>query len=93
MKVIIGLNKKILKMNWTTLNKANKTISNYDHIICDIPLGKCVIEWKSWKDNPSYDISVNGEWIAVEYDLETAKEKTRNYVITKYNELKLFIGE
>jgi len=80
------------KIHWTAECKPNMGVSHYDHTISETPLGKFIIEWKSWKENPSYDIQLNGEWIGCEYDLNDAKEKAKEYLANKYNELKLYLG-
>lgn len=48
-------------MNWTEPQSGKEGISSYDHVICETPLGKIMIEWKSWKDNPPYCIMLNNE--------------------------------
>ncbi len=79
-------------MNWTEESNPKEGVSYYDHTISETPLGKCIIEWKSWKENPSYDIQLNDEWIGCESDLETAKEAAKVYLVNRLNELKLFLG-
>lgn len=74
-------------MNWTEPQKAKEGISWYDHVILETPIGRAIIEWKSWKDSPSYDVQIGNDWVGCEYDLETAKELARVYLKTKYEEL------
>lgn len=77
-------------MNWTPESSPNEN-SNYDHIICETPLGRMIIEWKSWKVRPSYHIMLEGIWIGAEYSLDEAKQRARNYLIEKLEELKRFL--
>jgi hypothetical protein len=60
-------------MKWTEPTKAAEGVSFYDHVIAETPIGRMIIEWKSWKDQPSYDVMINNDWVGVEYDLEDAK--------------------
>lgn len=77
-------------MNWSEIKEPNKEVS-YNHVILESPLGKFVIDWKGWKENPSYDIQLNDEWIGSEYDLETAKGFVNQYLVDKTNKLNEFI--
>ena len=80
-------------MNWTEPKPPTERISFYDHTICETPFGKLTIEWKSWKQSGSYDVMLNdGEWIGAEYDLESAKELARNYLVKKHKELSELLG-
>lgn len=78
-------------MMWTEPEKPNKE-SPYAHTILNTPIGKIIIEWKSWKESPSYDMQLNNEWIGVSYSLEDAKEAALKYLVDKYNELKQFLN-
>jgi len=78
-------------MNWTEPTPPTANISSYDHVICETPLGQAKIEWKSWKDSPSYDIELDGKWIGCEYDLEKAKEEVRTFLGTTYYKLKIYL--
>jgi len=60
-------------MKWTEPTKATEGVSFYDHVIAETPIGRMIIEWKSWKDRPSYDVMINNDWVGVEYELEDAK--------------------
>lgn len=78
-------------MIWTEPKPPTEGVSYYDHIICNTPLGDIIIDWKSWKDRPSYDVMLDAVWIGVEYDLEKAKEIAYNYLNKIYNELDEFL--
>ncbi len=65
----------------------------YDQIKCDTPLGEFIIEWKSWKENPSYDLSLEGNWIAYEYNLDLLKEKAEDYLLNLKDKLDEFCRE
>jgi hypothetical protein len=66
-------------------------ISYYDHTISETPLGTIIIEWKSWKERPSYDIMLNGEWLGVENNLPDAKTVALKHVLDKSQELITFL--
>lgn len=78
-------------MEWSVINPPTSGKSHYNHITSKTPLGEVIIEWKSWKTNPSYDIQINNEWIGCKYDMDEAKKFAFNFIETKYNELKVFV--
>jgi len=86
----ILINNKI--MNWTEPKPPKQGISYYNYITCETPLGKAIIEWKSWKDNTSYDLEIDGKLIACEYSLDDAKEKALEYLVDKEKDLNLFLN-
>ncbi len=77
-------------MNWTEVIDPNSE-NSYSHIKCDTPLGKIYIDWKSWKTNPSFDISIDGSWIGTSYDLDESKQISKDWLTEKYNSLKSFL--
>jgi hypothetical protein len=79
-------------MKWTENKPPTKGISFYDHTISETPIGKIIIEWKSWKDRPSYDVMIDGEWIGVEYELTAAKDIALNFIKGKSEKLVTFLG-
>lgn len=80
-------------MTWTELKPPTEGISFYDHVICETPLGVIKIEWKSWKEHPDYGIDLDGiQYIGTEFDLDSAKEMAKNYLVTKHNELSIFLA-
>lgn len=81
-------------MKWSEINEKIEGIkSNYDYVVAITPLGKIIIEWKGWKQSPSYDIVLNGTiWIGTEYSLEKAKQKAKNYLINTYKQLKTYLN-
>ena len=81
-------------MNWTEPEGPTKEISHYDHTICETPLGRMIIEWKSWKINPDYDLSVGNfdDWLGAFCELEEAKEFAKQYLVKKHKELSEFLG-
>ena len=84
---------KFKNMNWTEPKPPTEGISYYDHTICETPFGKLKIEWKSWKESDSYDVMLNdSDWVGAEYDLESAKELARNYLVKKHKELSELLG-
>lgn len=77
---------------WSDPKPPTKDVSNYDHIICQTPLGRMIIEWKSWKNQPSYDVELDGVWSFCVYDLEEAKQKAETYLRGKSEELITFLS-
>lgn len=77
--------------SWTNNEPPQEGVSNYYHTSLTTPLGKFLIEWKSWKDSPSYDIMLDDLWLGVEYDLLKAKEFVNTYMLEKCNELIIFL--
>ena len=80
-------------MNWTDPQPPTTNVG-YNHVKLSTPLGEILITWKGWKERPDYGIEFESEWIGVEYDLESAKNRAIEYLKTKYEELgKLLFGE
>ena len=55
---------------WTEHRKPNSEVT-YDHCICDTPLGRFVLTWKSWKSEPWQDMGLGFDqtpWGEVWYD-------------------------
>lgn len=78
-------------MEWTEPKPPTEGVSYYDHVLCKSPLGGFIIEWKSWKSSPSYDIMLEGEWIGCEYSLPDAKTIAFEYIIKKHEELTQYL--
>lgn len=78
-------------MKWTTPSKPIEGISNYDHVILETPIGKAIIEWKSWKERESYDIWIDDKYLGYDDSLDKAKEIVHNYLKNKYEQLNYFI--
>ena len=69
-------------MKWTTPAPPTIGISSYDHTTLDTPIGKFMIEWKSWKEQPSFDILLNGELLTTTWnDLKNAKAIVFGFLI------------
>lgn len=79
-------------MNWTEPKLPTEGISSYDHVICETPLGQCLIEWKGWKDSDSYVCYIGDIFIGNGLDLDDAKILTKEWLVNKNNELSSFIG-
>jgi len=78
-------------MNWTENKPATEGVSHYDHTILESPIGKFIIEWKSWKEVPSYDVMLNDDWVGSEYDLEDAKNLAEKHLVDISDKLTNFI--
>lgn len=73
------------KLEWSKIFAPNEEI-RYTHVISETPFGRFLITWKSWKDDPSYDVDETpwGEGIYTSgQSLELAKERCE----TEWNEL------
>jgi hypothetical protein len=79
-------------MNWTEPQDPNQDVSYYTHVICETPLGRCIIEWKDWKKSDSYSVTIGNEYVGEGYDLEDAKRLTKEWLIKKHNELSELLG-
>jgi hypothetical protein len=79
-------------MNWTEPKEPTKGISYYTHVTCDTPLGVCLIEWKGWKENDSYSVTIGNEYIGEGWSLEDAKRLAKNWLTRKHNELSVLLG-
>lgn len=80
-------------MKWTKPKPPTEGISYYGQTICETPFGELKIEWKSWKENDSFDVMLSTyDWIGAEYDLDSAKDLARKYLIQKHKELSELLG-
>lgn len=79
-------------MNWTEPKKPTEGVSYYDHVICETPLGECLIEWKGWKERDSYSVTIEGAYIGNGYDLGEAKIIAKEWLINKHKELSQLLG-
>ena len=79
-------------MNWTKESGPNEEIS-YNHIKLSTPLGEFVIDWKGWKEYPSYSIELDGTYLECEDSLEDAKEFVETYLQDVTNKLNAFMEQ
>lgn len=75
---------------WSKVQEPNLQIL-YNHITLDTPLGLFVIDWKGWKEQPTYDLSLNYEWLDSPFSLEEGKEFVKKYLTEKAEALNDFI--
>jgi hypothetical protein len=59
-------------MNWTKESGPNEEIS-YNHIKLSTPLGEFVIDWKGWKEYPSYSIELEDTYSECEHTCKTSQ--------------------
>jgi len=78
-------------MKWTENKSPTEGTSYYDHTISETPIGTIIIEWKSWKENTSYNIMLDGDWLGAEYNLSDAKTVGLKHVLDKSQELIAFL--
>lgn len=74
-------------MAWSEISPPKEGISRYTHITMNSPLGICVIEWKSWKEDEDYSISIDGEFMDYHRTLRDAKELAIKLIKRKRDEL------
>ena len=79
-------------LNWTPEAPPTEGVSFYDHTMSETPVGMLKIEWKSWKDSPSYDVELDGKWIGGSYTLADAKELAQNHLFDIIKELTEFLN-
>lgn len=79
-------------MNWTEPRPPAREFSYYDHVICETPLGRALIEWKGWKESDTYSITIGGEYIGDGRDLDDAKNLAKEWLTNKRNELSGLLG-
>jgi hypothetical protein len=74
-------------MMWSEISKPVEGVSFYDHTYLNTPLGKVIIEWKSWKESPDYGVALETEdaYIGTAFDLESAKDMASKYILDKYS--------
>lgn len=67
-----------MKLQWSETKEPNKQCA-YEHVTADSPLGTFVIEWKSWKESPGYDVTHPLEKLCIYgyFSLEEAKENAQ----------------
>jgi|AntDeeMinimDraft_6_1070357.scaffolds.fasta_scaffold00887_12 hypothetical protein len=80
-------------MKWTEPNPPTDGESYYDYVKCETPLGLVKIEWKSWKERPSYDVSLVDTWIGQEYSLKEAKKLVLDYLTVVSITLNTFLKD
>ena len=73
-------------LTWTDHRPPDATIP-YDHVIAETPLGSIWIEWKSWKESPSYTSDMPWTHFIVESSLSDAKVKVQELWDRKISEL------
>ena len=59
------------------------TYCSYDYCKAETPFGTLQIEWKSWKDYPSYDVDCFGHWGGSFARLNEAKAAALNWYSTR----------
>lgn len=76
---------------WTDATPPNGECP-YDHCACETPLGTALIAWKSWKDYPSYTLTVDDEWIDTFHTIDEAKNAALAHVRTIGNRCSAWIS-
>jgi hypothetical protein len=84
--------KTTTKLRWSENAGPTPNVSYYDHTICKTPIGRFIIEWKSWKSSPSYDLMFDEEWIGVGNTLDEAKKLAVDFLVNKHQELMNYLN-
>lgn len=79
-------------MNWTEPQPPTAGASNYTHVTCETPLGRAIIEWKGWKDDDSYVVSIQNNYIGSEYSLQDAKDLVKRHLLEIQKQLLDFLA-
>lgn len=77
-------------MKWTKETEPTNEIP-YSHVKLETPIGEFIITWKGWKENPSYDVECENEWIGSNFDLDSAKSLAEDHILETANQLNGFI--
>lgn len=85
-------------LNWLEVKKPNRSVSDYNHIILETPIGLCKIEIQDWKvreDDILYRLSVtvNDKYIGDFINIDETKRYIRDHLIYKKNSLLKFLEE
>lgn len=78
-------------MKWSKKLNPNKSESSYTHITAYSPLGIFIIEWKSWKNKPSYCLELNDTYLFSSENLEESKLEARTHLENKKKEIEEFL--
>lgn len=81
-----------MENKWTQPEPPTEGVSNYNHVILRTPVGEFRIEWKGWKETPSYDITLNEGWVDSKPSLETAKHCVESHLLKISKSLNEFIN-
>lgn len=76
---------------WSEKLSPSKEIP-YDHVMMETPLGKAVIEWKGWKQHPSYTVYIGETYIDEACYCESLEE-AKKLVITFLQNASLMLTE
>ena len=80
-------------MKWSKEKPPTKDVSYYNHTICETPFGNFVIEWKGWKETPSYTISLEGQYVDTAFTLQEAKQIANDYLVTLVDRMNQYIKQ
>ncbi len=78
-------------MNWSEEIEPNNDIP-YNHVLLDTPLGQASIEWKGWKKQPTYGVTINNDYIGTDDRLEGAKLIVLNHLVSLNKILTKFVN-
>jgi len=78
-------------MEWSDKLSSKMGIENYNHSICETPMGMIYIEWKSWTLFYSYDVMIEGEYIGTRDSIDDAKQLAIEYLQQRVEELSEFL--
>lgn len=77
-------------MNWSEIQ-----IDEYSYTTFKTPLGEFRIEWKHWKEIPSFCPLLDGRHVEemgdYYYSLDKTKAAAKDYLVAKHKELEDFI--
>lgn len=77
----LGDKVRVKPLEWSALSPPN-VACHYNHTYADTPFGRYQIEWKGWKDHPSFTVELAGNHLAI-YGGNTV-ERSRELVQADY---------
>ena len=66
-----------MSLKWSDPRPGDAEVSHYDHVIAETPLGRILIEWKSWKEYDSPVATLPWGEMAFGVDLDDAKAQVQ----------------
>lgn len=84
-----------MAIEWSDVRPPDRVVSFYDHVFAETPLGRVVIEWKSWKDYDTRSCQLpwgGADSVVCSDDLDGAKAGVEDAFRKIALELSEFVG-
>jgi hypothetical protein len=66
-----------MPLQWSEPREPGEDNSRYDHVVAETPLGRIVLEWKSWKESDSPCGRMPWGEFFIGWNLDEAKAKAQ----------------